>query len=106
MPAAPLLPEPEVVERLAAYPAWRLEDGRLVREIRCRDFRAAVDLVRRLVEPADAIDHHPDVEIHWDRLTLRVRTHAAGGITRRDFQLLEAVEPLLPDPPAGGSAAA
>jgi 4a-hydroxytetrahydrobiopterin dehydratase len=96
VPAAPLLPEAEVLAQLVRFPAWRLEDGRLVREVRCRDFADAVSTVVRLVPVADGIDHHPDVEIHWDLLTLRVWTHAVGGITRRDVRLLEALEPLLP----------
>ena len=95
MPKSPLLDGAEIRRRLDALPAWELADGRLVRVVRLRDFRDAVALVSRLVDIADEQDHHPDVTIHWDMLTLSLWTHASGGITERDFRLVNAIEPVL-----------
>ena len=98
MPAAPLLSGAEIASRLAALPDWRLTDGRLTRTVTTRDFRAALKLVTRIAEPADEQNHHPDVAIHWNVVTLTLWTHASGGITERDFRLGEAIERILSSP--------
>jgi 4a-hydroxytetrahydrobiopterin dehydratase len=98
MPAAPLLPGAEIASRLAALPVWQLTDGRLVRTVRTRDFRSALELVTRIADPADEQNHHPDVAIHWNVVTLTLWTHASGGITERDFRLADAIERILSSP--------
>ena len=95
MPKAPLLDDAEIRRRLGALPSWTFADGRLVRVVRCRDFRDAVEAVVRIVDTADEQNHHPDVAIHWYTLTLSLWTHASGGITERDLRLAEAIEPIL-----------
>ena len=92
MPAAPLLPPDEIARRLERLPDWRLQDARLVRTLKRRDFRGALRLVERIADAADDQNHHPDVMIHWDTVTLTLWTHASGGITERDFRLAEAIE--------------
>jgi 4a-hydroxytetrahydrobiopterin dehydratase len=98
MPTAPLLSGAEIVSRLAALPAWQLADGRLVQTVRTRDFRSALELVTRIADPADEQNHHPDVAIHWNVVTLTLWTHASGGITERDFRLADAIERILSSP--------
>ena len=98
MPAAPVLPGAEIASRLAALPVWQLTDGRLVRTVRTRDFRSALELVTRIADPADEQNHHPDVAIHWNVVTLTLWTHAAGGITERDFRLADATDRILASP--------
>ena len=98
MPAAPLLPATEIASRLAALPDWRLSDGRLTRTVMTPDFRSALDLVTRIADPADEQNHHPDVAIHWNVLTLTLWTHAAGGITERDFRLAASIEEIIATP--------
>ena len=98
MPAAPLLSGAEIAGRLAALPVWQLTDGRLVRTVRTRDFRSALELVARIADPADEQNHHPDVAIHWNVVTLTLWTHASGGITERDFRLAAAIERILSSP--------
>jgi 4a-hydroxytetrahydrobiopterin dehydratase len=98
MPAAPLLSDAEIASRLAALPDWRLTDGRLTRTARTRAFRSARELVTRIADPADEQNHHPDVAIHWNVVTLTLWTHASGGITQRDFRLAHAIERILASP--------
>ena len=98
MPAAPLLSGAEIASRLAALPDWRLTDGRLTRTVTTRDFRAALKLVTRIADSADEQNHHPDVAIHWNVVTLTLWTHASGGITERDFRLADAIERILSSP--------
>ena len=66
---------------------WEEVEGALQREFRFRDFAEALAFVNRVGEAAEAANHHPDVEIRWNRVTLRWWTHTAGGITERDVQL-------------------
>ncbi len=95
MPAAPLLSGAEIASCLAALPVWQLTDGRLVRTVRTRDFRSALELMTRIADPADAQNYHPDVAIHPNAVRLTLWTHASGGITERDFQFAAAIERSL-----------
>jgi 4a-hydroxytetrahydrobiopterin dehydratase len=64
-------------------------NGALQREFRFRDFAEALEFVNRVGELAEREDHHPDIEIHWNRVTLRWWTHAKDAITERDHELAE-----------------
>jgi 4a-hydroxytetrahydrobiopterin dehydratase len=94
MPAAPLLTDKEVAERLETHASWARQGNMLVRTLKLKDFRGALDFVRKIADPADEQDHHPDVEIHWNQVTLKLWTHASGGITERDFRLAAAIDEI------------
>ncbi len=66
---------------------WTEVDGALEREFRFADFAAAMAFVNRVAELAESEDHHPDIDVRWNRVTLRWSTHSAGGITDRDRDL-------------------
>jgi 4a-hydroxytetrahydrobiopterin dehydratase len=94
MPAAPRLDDDAILAALRDLLGWELREDRLVKRFRFRDFGSAVAFVDRLVAPADAMDHHPDVTIHWDTVELSLWTHAAGGITARDVRLAHVIDAL------------
>ncbi|MBE9157309.1 4a-hydroxytetrahydrobiopterin dehydratase [Nodosilinea sp. LEGE 06152] len=96
---------------LAAVPlsvplGWSRAGDRLVTVCQFADFAAAVAFVERLVEPADRLGHHPEVAIAYNRLTLSLTTHDAGGITDLDFALAREITALQdgqcqpPSPPS------
>jgi 4a-hydroxytetrahydrobiopterin dehydratase len=66
---------------------WEEVEGALQREFRFNDFAHAIDFVNRVAEVAEEANHHPDVVIQWNRVTLRWGTHAAGVVTGRDIEL-------------------
>ncbi len=66
---------------------WSEVENALEREFRFDDFARAIAFVNRVAELAEGENHHPDVEIHYNRVTLRWSTHSAGGITDRDREL-------------------
>jgi 4a-hydroxytetrahydrobiopterin dehydratase len=66
---------------------WREIDGALERAFCFPDFGSATAFVNRVAELAEAENHHPDIAIHYNRVTLRWWTHTAGGITARDHDL-------------------
>jgi 4a-hydroxytetrahydrobiopterin dehydratase len=96
MPYAPLLSESEIDAALATRPTWRREGAELVREVRCPTFRDAIALVDRVADAAEAADHHPDIDIRWRRVTFRLTTKAAGGLTERDLGMVATIDGLVP----------
>jgi 4a-hydroxytetrahydrobiopterin dehydratase len=62
--------------------------------VRCPSFRAAIDLVNHVADAAEAADHHPDFEIVWRRVTFRLTTKAAGGLSHKDFDMATQIEAL------------
>jgi 4a-hydroxytetrahydrobiopterin dehydratase len=94
MPYAPLLSEPEIAAALGSVPDWRREGQTLVRTVRCETFRAAVALVSRVADAAEAADHHPDIEINWRRVTFRLSTKSAHGLTAKDIAMAATIDRL------------
>jgi 4a-hydroxytetrahydrobiopterin dehydratase len=70
-------------------------DGALQREFEFKDFAEALAFVNRVGAAAEEADHHPDVEIHWNRVKLRWWTHVTGSITDRDRAMAEATNGLV-----------
>ena len=86
-----LLTQAEIDEALAALPGWACDGKTLRRTVVFADFPAAVAFVSRLVAPAEAQNHHPDISISYNRVTLSLTTHDAGGLTAKDFALARAI---------------
>jgi len=73
---------------------WTEVDGALQRTFELESFPAALDFVNRVGALAEAEDHHPDIAISYREVTLRWRTHTAGGVTDRDRALAEKTDSL------------
>jgi 4a-hydroxytetrahydrobiopterin dehydratase len=80
-----LLSRDEIDRRLAALDGWQFDRGAIVKTFTFGGFPEAVAFLTRLVPGAEAADHHPDVEIHYRRVTVRYSTHSEGGVTGKDF---------------------
>jgi 4a-hydroxytetrahydrobiopterin dehydratase len=74
---------------------WREVDGALEREFRFADFAEALAFVNRVGEAAETANHHPDIEIHWNRVKLRWWTHVANAITDRDREMALKTDELV-----------
>jgi 4a-hydroxytetrahydrobiopterin dehydratase len=94
MPYATPLTEPEIAAALESIPDWRREGDWLVRTVECPTFRAAISLVGRVADAAEEADHHPDIEINWRRVTFRLTTKAAHGLTARDVAMAATIDRL------------
>lgn len=81
------LTEAELASALAGLAGWELRGGKLHREFRFRDFRAAFAFMTRCALAAEALDHHPDWTNVYDRVTVDLVTHDAGGLTSLDLEL-------------------
>ncbi len=75
---------------------WERQGDRLVRVITRRDFAEAMEFVNGVAQLAEGANHHPDIHISWNTVTLHLRTHSADGITQNDISLAAAVDGLLP----------
>ncbi len=82
-----LLSSEEVARRLPALAGWLLKGRTIEKKFRFADFREAIAFVNRVADLAELEDHHPDILIHYREVTLVLWTHAAGGLTERDFKL-------------------
>jgi len=80
-----LIPDDDARHRLASLPGWQLASGAIVKEFTFTSFPDAVAFVSGLVAPAEAADHHPDLEIHYKTVRVTYSTHSAGGLTALDF---------------------
>ena len=74
---------------------WLEVNGALEREFQFADFAEALAFVNRVAAAAEAADHHPDIEIHWNRVKLRWWTHVTGSITDRDRELAARTSELV-----------
>lgn len=80
--------------QLATLPGWSLVDNRLEQTFTFPDFLGSIAFVNRLVNPAEEAGHHPDIYISWNRVTISLTTHDAGGITQRDLDLAKVISSL------------
>ncbi|HIK44637.1 MAG TPA: 4a-hydroxytetrahydrobiopterin dehydratase [Leptolyngbyaceae cyanobacterium M65_K2018_010] len=91
---ATLLSSEAIQSKLAQLPDWTLDGKTITCTRNFKDFVAAVDFVNRLVEPAEAAGHHPDLSISYNRVIIQLTTHDAGGLTEKDFALAETISRL------------
>lgn len=89
-----LLNDSEIEERLAGLDGWRRSGDAIEREFKRGDFVGAVSFVDSLVAPAEEMNHHPDLAISWETVTVTISTHSEGGLTANDFELAAKIDAL------------
>jgi 4a-hydroxytetrahydrobiopterin dehydratase len=86
----------EIQAGLAKLPGWTLKGAAIGKTFRFTSFRAAIGFVDKVADIAEAADHHPDIDVRFDRVTLSLSTHSAGGLTERDLALAAEIETVAP----------
>ena len=76
-------------------PEWEYEDNSLTRTVEFDDFSAAIDFVNDVAEIAEEAQHHPDIDIRWCKVTLKLVTHDQGGVTDLDFEMASRIDTLV-----------
>jgi 4a-hydroxytetrahydrobiopterin dehydratase len=89
-----LLTDEQVTERLAGVPGWTRRGDSIVHVEMLTDFSAAMLYVAAVAYLAEAANHHPDISVEWNKVTLTLSTHSAGGLTENDFALAGRVNRL------------
>jgi len=90
-----LLGDAEVEEKLAGLSGWQRTGDAIEKSFECGDFVGSVHFVESVVQPAEAMNHHPDLTISWATVTVTISTHSEGGLTANDFELAEKIDALV-----------
>ena len=86
------LPDDEVQSRLADHSGWSVVNGSLHREFEFENFVEAFSFMTAVALAAEKLDHHPDWSNSWNKVTIDIVSHAAGGITARCFDLVAKID--------------
>ena len=89
-----LLTEPQITAELATVPAWTRDGGSITTVTERAGFTGALLYVGAVAYLAESANHHPDITIQWNKVTLTLRTHSAGGLTANDFVLARQISAL------------
>lgn len=89
-----VLSDEQVSDRLAGLAGWSRDGDSIVHVETLADFKAAMLYVGAVAYLAEAANHHPDVMVQWNKVTLTLSTHSAGGLTGNDFALAEQINAL------------
>ncbi len=84
----------ELAALLPTLPGWSGDPIAISRTYTAPDFSTGIKLVNAVAEVAEDINHHPDIDIRWTKVTFRLTTHSAGGVTRRDIDLAARIAAL------------
>jgi 4a-hydroxytetrahydrobiopterin dehydratase len=87
-----LLSDDDIKERLKELDGWRQRGEYIVKSFDRGDFVGSVKFIDSLVEPAEEMNHHPDIALSWSQVEVAISTHAEGGLTENDFELAKKVE--------------
>jgi 4a-hydroxytetrahydrobiopterin dehydratase len=88
------LSDPEIEARLAEHPGWSRDGAAIVKSFKRGDFVGSVNFVSSIAKPAEEMNHHPDLAISWDEVTVSLSTHSEGGVTPSDFELAAKIDAL------------
>jgi 4a-hydroxytetrahydrobiopterin dehydratase len=84
----------QVETELAALPDWSLRDGAITKTVTRKDFRDSLLYLNAVGYLAERANHHPDVAVSWNKVTLTLVTHSAGGLTAGDFAMARQIDEL------------
>lgn len=86
-------------EKAEAYlqetPDWQLESNKITREFTFKDFKSAMAFVNNVAKIAEDQGHHPDIQIHWNKVALSLYTHKINGLHENDFILAAKIDALV-----------
>lgn len=90
-----LIEDDEISAALKKCPEWELEKKSITRTFEFEEFMDAIDFVNDLAEIADEAQHHPDIHIRYTKVTIKLTTHDAGGITDLDIEVAQRIDHLI-----------
>ncbi len=89
-----LLTEKQIVVQLRSSRGWKREGSEIRKMFVHKDFARAMGFVQSVALLAEKMNHHPDIDIRWNKVKLSLSTHSAGGLTEKDFALAEQIDSL------------
>ena len=88
------LDDQQIAEKLGGLDGWERTGDAMSKRFELDDFKGSVDFVNRLTPEAEDMNHHPDLDISWNKVTVTVTTHSEGGLTDNDFELAKRIDSL------------
>ena len=85
----------EIHDRLSELEGWEMHGHEIVKEFKFGNFKEAMEFVQKLGEEAERERHHPDINIKYSKVEIRLTTHDANGLTYKDFKLAKIIEQLI-----------
>lgn len=89
-----LLLENDIQNGLASLKGWKQEGKEIVKQFELKDFVHAMGFANSVALLAEKANHHPDIDIRWNKVKLVLSTHSAGGLTEKDFNLAKQIDSL------------
>ena len=90
----PILTDDQIVNEIRSLKGWSREGKEIKRVFEHKDFVHAMGFVNSVALLAEKANHHPDIDIRWNKVTLVLSTHSAGGLTEKDFALAKQIDGL------------
>jgi 4a-hydroxytetrahydrobiopterin dehydratase len=90
-----VLSDEAVASELTTLDGWSGGTGEIVRTVEMASFPAAIEVVNRVAQVAEEMNHHPDIDVRWRTLTFRCSTHSAGGVTDYDLRLARRINEIV-----------
>ena len=90
----PLLTNTQIAKKMTSLKGWKLVGSEIRKTWEMEDFVHAIGFVSSISLLAERANHHPDIDIRWNRITLALSTHSAGGLTIKDFELAAEIDTL------------
>lgn len=84
----------EIREELARLTGWKRVGKAIAKDVELRDFATAMRFVNKVADVAERENHHPDIDIRWNRVRLVLSTHSAGGLTAADFRVAAQIDDI------------
>jgi 4a-hydroxytetrahydrobiopterin dehydratase len=91
-----VLPEPDLQQALQQLRGWKRSGNAIAREFHFPNFVQAMEFVNHIAEAAEAVNHHPDILINYNKVTLTLVSHDSGGVTQRDIKMAHRINELAP----------
>ena len=88
----PVLTKDQVDSRLQSLSGWQRSGDEISKEFKFGDFEQAMLFVNRVADAANAADHHPDITINYNRVTMTLSTHSEGGVTDKDIDMASKID--------------
>ncbi len=85
----------QVAEELQKLPHWTLQGDQIERLLKFENFVDAMIFVNKVAELAEEEGHHPDIRIVYNRVTLALTTHDAGGLTQKDMKMAQRIDSII-----------
>jgi len=91
-----VLSDSEVQQALQQLPGWKTNRNSIERLFQFASFVQAMEFVNQIAEAAEAVNHHPDILVSYNKVTLTLISHDSGGVTQRDLKMAARINQLAP----------